>query len=247
MINGIDHKQFLQEFLQTDIGKQVQQDFDVVECARGYSSLWEIKRRAELTFREIFGRKDYLVNGPTSISITTLYYLQFLLQNNPKNIYDIGCGWNIWKRYYPQIVGIDYNSKHADIHEKFNDEFIERNLEKFDAAMSVNMYTGLMQDETGCVPVTFENYIDQIKYFAQVIKPGGRCYVGLHKISFLRETPAKWFRDNNVHPRDYQKLEQLLLECVKKDFPYRILCFDCEFDTLDSLTFDGCVRLVFEK
>lgn len=247
MINGIQHDKFLHDFLQTDVGQRIQQDFDIVECARGYNSLWEVKRRSELTFREVFGLKDYPIGGPTSISVTTLYYLQFLLEKNPNTIYDIGCGWNIWKRYYPQIVGIDYNSKHADRHERFDDNFIEQNREAFDAVFSVNMYTGLMQADDECIPVTFENYVKQIEYFAQIIKPGGRCYIGLHKISFLRETPAQWFKDNNVHPRDYQRLEQLLLEKLQTEFSHRILCFDCEFDVLDSLTFDGCVRLVFEK
>ena len=251
MINGINYKKFHEEFLLTDIGKAIQLDFDEVLCAKGYAPLFELKNKAKLTFREMFGTKNYIIGGPTSISITTLYYLQFLLEKNPSIIYDIGCGWNIWKRYYPQIVGIDFDSKYADIHDKFNDDFIKRHYNQIESAMSVNMFLGLKENNNMCEfpvdPITFENYIDQIVYFAQILKPGGRAYVSQNKLGFLRYTSHDWFDKYSVSKYDTNSLSKILLNNLEENFPYKILCFDCELDILDSMTFDGCVRLVFEK
>jgi hypothetical protein len=252
MINGIDYEKFLADFLLTDTGKAIQHDFDEVVCSQGYSPLLELKRKAGLTFREMYGKKDYVMVGPTSISITTLYYLQFLLETSPTAIHDIGCGWNIWKRYYPQIVGIDFDSKFADISDKFNDDFINRHREQLESVMSVNMYLGLKEDNNNTYgflvePITFENYIDQIIYFAQILKPGGRAYVSQNKLGFLKYTRQEWFDKYNVSKYNYSALSKILLDDLKENFPYKILSFDCELDILDSMTFDGCVRLVFEK
>ena len=251
MLKGIDYKQFLLDFSKTLIYQQIQEDFDIITCQKGVQPSLDFKKRTGLTFREIYGKKSYTVRGKTSISITTLYYLQFLLDKSPDYIYDIGCGWNIWKKYYPNIVGIDFEGDYADVKDKFNDRFIENNREKFSSAMSVNTFLGLKEsnesDLLPCIPTTFENYIEQIIYFAQIIAPGGRAYVSINKLGFLQYTSDKWFKDNNVSKYDSNKLSKLLLQDLQNNFPYKILCFDCELDPLDSISFDGCVRLVFEK
>jgi hypothetical protein len=251
MINGIDYQKFLTNFIKTDVGKSIGKDFDNIICQRGTQPLLDFKKRANLTFREIYGKKHYTVEGNTSISITTLYYLQFLLKKNPKKIYDIGCGWNIWKKYYPNIVGVDFEGTFADINDKFDDNFIQRYYEKIESAICVNMYLGLQEDRNNtqipCIPITFENYLEQIIYFSQIIKPGGRAYVSLNKLGFLLYTSDKWFTDKGVSKYDSKKLSQILLQDLKDNFPYKILCFDCELDVLESMSFDGCVRLVFEK
>lgn len=252
MINGIKYDVFLNNFLSTDIGKSIQKDFDNVICQKGIQPAIEFKKRAGLTFREIYGKEYYTIQGNTSLSVTTLYYLQFLLENNPKKIYDIGCGWNIWKRYYPNIVGIDHEGPYADIKDKFNDDFIKRNAEAFESAICVNMFLGLQEDtknvyDVPCIPINFENYIEQILYFSQIIAPNGRAYISVNKLGFLQYTSKKWFEKHKVNQYDHEKLAHILLEDLKNNFPYKILSFDAEFDILNSISFDGCVRLVFEK
>lgn len=39
-------------------------------------------------------------------SATIFYYLLPLLEKNPKTIYDLGCGANIFKKYLPNLIGV---------------------------------------------------------------------------------------------------------------------------------------------
>lgn len=251
MINGIDYKKFMTDFSSTSVYQRLSKDFDNIVCQQGTHPALDFKTRTGLTFREIYGKESYAVKGNTSISITTLYYLQFLLDVHPPRIYDIGCGWNIWKKYYPNIIGIDFEGEYADINDKFNDTFIKNNYEKLHSVMSVNTFLGLKEsgpnDILPCIPITFENYIEQVLYFAQIVSPGGRAFISVNKLGFLKYTTKEWFKKNNVSKYDSNKLSKLLLQDLQNNFPYKILCFDCELDLLDSVSFDGCVRLVFEK
>jgi hypothetical protein len=42
----------------------------------------------------------------TKFSATIFYYLLPLLEKNPKTIYDLGCGKNMFKKYLPNIIGV---------------------------------------------------------------------------------------------------------------------------------------------
>jgi len=51
----------------------------------------------------------------SEFSVSVFYYLLPLLENNPKKIYDLGCGKNMFKSYLPNVVGVgaeapDYNN-----------------------------------------------------------------------------------------------------------------------------------------
>lgn len=51
--------------------------------------------------------------GTSLFSGTIFYYLDFLLRDDPEIIYDIGCGWNIFKKYLP-IHGYDPYGQYSD-------------------------------------------------------------------------------------------------------------------------------------
>lgn len=252
MINGIKYDVFLEEFKNTSIYNEIKKDFDVITCTNQSSPLIDIRLKSGLTFRELYGKTGYVVGGETSISVVTLYYLNFLLEKNPNKIYDIGCGWNIWKRYYPQIIGIDSepSNSYADIIQRFDNNFIRDFRNKIESLMSVNINLGVIPDEKqqfGCIPCTYENYAQQVEYLMQVIKPGGRAYFAISRHGMFKFTPKEWYKENNVHPYDYDKLSNLLLDSIKS-LPLDVVSFDCELDLLESVpAFDGCIRLVFDK
>lgn len=239
MINGINYPKFKEEFLSTDIGKKLQVDFEEITCDRRvYPSILFMKNKYRSTCRELLGSNDLVISNPKkTISIISFYYLNFLLEKNPKEIYDIGCGWNIWKRYIPNIIGVDSNSKHADILVRYDYDYIKSNTRKHEAAFSINMDAGL----NGIC--TFETLIDQIYEFSTIIKPGGRGYVSFSCLGLYYFTPTDWYEKNNCTELTVgEVLKERLL-----NLPLNILVLDCEFDIFRNFAgHDGELRVVFE-
>jgi hypothetical protein len=244
MINSIDYQKFEKEFLQTDVGKRIKKDFDHVTCvASNIPSIIFMKNKFNTTCRELLGRNDLVVKKPmTMVSIVTFYYLKFLQEINPTQIYDIGCGWNLWKRYIPNIHGIDSNSEFADEIASYDDNWVDTHYRQLEAAFTINMDVGLKDG----VPCTFRNMSDQIMNFSKIIKPGGRGYISLAAWGLLRYTDWDWYNENNCNPYDPGSIIAKTKEIILK-LPLTIVALDCEFDIFRNIpAHDGELRIVFE-
>jgi len=242
MINGIDYKKFKDEFLETSIGKQILQDFNIVTCtSNNVPSIIELKNKFGTTCRELLGSNDLIVKQPkTTISIVTFYYLEML--KGSEHIYDLGCGWNIWKKYIPNIIGIDSNSPHADVIQSVNDKWIDENYRKFKSVFSINMDIGLKSNSI----CTFRNLCDQIMNFSSIVKPGGRGYIAMSVLWFYRFTDPEWYIENQCSMYNPQQLANKITDMVSA-LPLKIISLDCEFDILKNMpTHDGEFRFVFE-
>jgi len=110
---------------------------------------------------------------------SSFYYIEMLLDTNPKVILDVGCGDNVFKKYIPQIVGLDPMSANADIHERFDDKFVEQHTGKYDCAMALQSIHH----------VSLLKFVDRINQFGKIIKPGGRGFfsTNLSKLVSLTE------------------------------------------------------------
>ena len=246
----INYKQFNEEFLATPIGIQIQKDFTNVTCSNSHwPSILEVAKRYGSTCRELLGnniltfKRDY-----TTLSIVTFFYLNILQEISPTAIYDIGCGWNIWKKYMPNIVGVDNMSVYADIKEEYNNEYVTRNYRKLEAAFSINMNFGLKKNiNTGIhEATTFENLGEHLMEFSSIIKEGGRGYLSIPVIGLFQFTTDEWLSSNSLSRYDIPSLtkhtENLILNQDLK-----ILALDLELDILKNLPgHDGEVRIVFE-
>ena len=93
-------------------------------------------------------------------------YLQLLLEKNPTNIADIGCGLNFVKKYIPGVIGFD-STPEADYQEFFDDKFIDKHRHEFDCAFAVN--------SVHFIPL--EKFKDRIIKFSKIVKPGGRGFL----------------------------------------------------------------------
>lgn len=239
MINGINYKKFKEEFLSTELGKQVRADFDEITCEQvNYPSIIFMKNKFGTTCRELLGNNDLQIRNPkTTLSIVTFYYLRLLQEINPKAIYDLGCGWNIWKKYIPNIVGVDSQSKYADLLDNYNLDFVSRHQRKFDAAFAINMDVSL--DDI----VTFENIEQQVLTFSTMIRPGGRGYIALPALGLYRFTPKSWYPENNC--TELSAGEVVRDKLLK--LPLSTIALDCEFDIFRNASgHDGEFRFVFE-
>jgi hypothetical protein len=250
MYKKINYKEFLQEFLSTPIGKQVQNDFTYVTCNNdNWPPILEVAKRYKGTCRELLGNNNLaVVKNYTTLSIVSFFYLNMLQENSPTTIYDIGCGWNIWKKYIPNIIGVDSVSQYADIKEEYNNEYVSKNYRSFDAAFSINMNFGLKKNVSTNTheATTFETLGDHLMEFSSIIKKGGRGYLAVPAVGLMKFTSNDWMSNNNLSCYDIQGLtdytENLILNQNLK-----IIALDLELDILRNLPgHDGEVRIVFE-
>jgi len=130
MNNIYNEEQFKHKFKKTNVYKQLKKDFDIIT--------WDTKHNTFELFDDITPRE---FKGRRLTTAVPFFYIE-QIQNNGL-IYDIGCGWNLYKRYYDNIIGIGAEPPnsvyyHADEHGIFNDEFVSKNNERFDNIMSMN-------------------------------------------------------------------------------------------------------------
>lgn len=118
----------------------------------------------------------------TKFSLVPFYFLEFLLEKKPKNIYDLGCGWNIFKKYIPNVIGVgaeDPSSEwyFADIHDYVDDEYIRGHQNYFESVFSI------------CALhfVPMSDLRKRVLDFASMIKPGGRGWITFNAVRMLKE------------------------------------------------------------
>lgn len=202
----------------------------------------------ELDFRKIYDvvslnhqvvtpRQKYLTKH---IPCAAFYYLNFLLEINPNSIIDVGCGMNFFKEVIPNIVGVDPDlDKHkhlADfIHLPFAEAYSVAHHHMFEAAFAIN--------SIHFIPIT--EFSQQILFFKNMIKPGGRGYLGMNACRMLEFTPS-W---SLMELFDTEKPTN---DQVERYIDEQIRSLDIDFIVVDTFVglrldeaVDGNVRLVF--
>lgn len=249
MINHINEDIFYKEFMETPRGKAISSEYDLVYCVRNVleasrkngmditgQTFWE---DFAVTPREILGNPNIQFNRHRPLnkrfSITPFYYLKFLEEINPESIADVGCGWNIFKKYIPNIIGFDVMGTNADVIEKYDHDFIAKYTQKFDAAFAINVQT-----------VTWENIGKFIIDFSKIIKPGGRGYLGIPAMFPLVLTSSDWYSSRGLSPYNPKPLSQHI-DGIITDLGLNILSLESRVDFFqDMLSHDGDIRVVFE-
>jgi len=185
------------------------------------------------TPREIAGRQR------TRFSMVAFYYLEKLLETNPTNIYDLGCGWNIFKSYIPNIIGVSPThdiDNYADIHDFVDDDYIKGHQNYFESVFSI------------CALhfIPLSKLEETVTGFASMVKPNGRGFLSLNMSRMIELTPREFLEkhiDASPTRHDYEQYVLSVLE--KLNINYIILDVDFSEHIDDSM--DGNVRLVFEK
>ena len=101
------------------------------------------------------------------------YYIQKLIETNPDQIYDFGCGWNIHKKYLPIIVGVGPDEAEgryfADQEDYVDEDYIKYHQSFFSSAMSICALNDLPLSKIRLL----------VESFISMVKPGGRGYIAL--------------------------------------------------------------------
>jgi len=213
---------FKKTFLKTKLGKKIlKENYDLL---------------IEKELPQLFSnpREDMMTS---CFSIVPFYYFNFLLEKKPSKIYDIGCGSNTWKKYFPNIVGIDPNNKKADVKECFNKKFIKTHANSLESIIAINSLHF----------IDIKNFCDRLIEVNQVLSNNGRAFVTFN-LARLVKRPSKQLssayrtRISNLH---LKKIELYLRKQLTKS-KLKFVCIDIDFTNYNSFI-NGNIRLVFDK
>jgi hypothetical protein len=177
---------------------------------------------------------DY--NPPTprehtlTFNVVPFFYIQMLLEKNPKIIADIGCGINFYKKFIPEIYGVD-PGEHPDVDQVdfFDREFSLGHENKYDCAMSMNAIHF----------ISLKGISEQLRNFSRIIGPGGRGFVTLNVMRMIEMTDEQdMIQDDQLSVYIKQQVDDALPNVLAYD--------DYINESMDSYM-NGNIRVVFEK
>lgn len=179
------------------------------------------------------------LESESNFSVAPLYYLDFLLEKNPRVVVDIGCGANIFKRIIPCIHGIDPtpDNTYADEFGTFDSEFSQAHKDEYESVFAINS-------------VHFVSFIDfekRLLEFINIVKPGGRGFVTFNVTRMYERTSneefEKLFGGIGVNPQTVTDYVCRVIQNISAKFLVIDLYIDKEFNEI----MNGNIRLVFER
>ena len=165
-----------------------------------------------------------------TLQVAPFFYILKLLEKKPKQIADIGCGANFFKKFIPEIYGIDpVENPNVDQLDYFDDVFSQGHTNSFDSAMTINAIHF----------ISLKDISKQLKSFSNIIKPSGRGFVTLNALRMIECTDQKDMIGND-------QLSSYIKQLVDQALPNVLLYDDYIHDELDE-HMNGNIRVVFEK
>lgn len=224
-INKYNSIKFEKEFKTTDLYQHLKKDYDILSFDYHYTSYQRTPRQYE-------GDRQYI----TKFSVVPFYYLKFLTDANPGEIYDLGCGWNIFKKYIPNIIGIGAENTQdtffGDIRDFVDDDYIENHQNYFESVFSINALHY----------IPLNDIRQRVLDFGSMIKDGGCGFIALNCKRMLE---FENIRNSSSSDIDCIILaEQIRVKLA--DLPFKLDVFEVDLSVLDNCM-DGNIRIVIKK
>ena len=185
------------------------------------------------------GRK--FLNLYNILDIVPYYYIDYILENNPESILDLGCGLNVFKNFIPGIVGMDADpNSPADIKDFFDQDYVLGHQHKYDALISINTIH--------FAPV--DTITQRLLWASKLICSGGKGFVSFNLETWLMHTSPDTVKKlfgpvpvfDNVINFVNDQIVNTKLDFLVVDWPVLHIT---EHSTIrDDL--NGNIRLVFE-
>jgi hypothetical protein len=229
-LNPYPKDEFREKFKKTDLFEKIHKDL-LIPTFTDYLTFpkrMKIKRMAE--------KQDHIEPREVDImglfSVVPFYYLEFLTKHNPSKIYDLGCGLNLFKRYIPNIIGVDSNplkKGFCDIVDTIDDEYIKNHQNSFESAFSI----------CALHYIPLSDIRKRVIDFSSMISSGGHGFLALNLTRMLE---VDWERFAEFST---EKLE-IWVRTELDDLPFELQVFDLNFSVLEC-PLDGNIKLVFKK
>lgn len=225
-INPYNQEMFEREFVKTPLFQTLKQDFDIISFDYSY----DFFNCPELTPRQQEGQQIQI----SKFSAVPFYYINWLTEQNPKQIYDLGCGWNIFKKYIPTVIGIGPEPKdsgyfYGDIHDLVDSDFITHHQNYFESVFSIN---SLHFQPLTCLRKTVLDFIS-------MIAPNGYGFLTLNCQRMLDREPTNLNTLSKFELENYIRTEL-------SNIPVDYKVFDVDLTRIDN-PMDGNIRLVCHK
>jgi hypothetical protein len=222
-LNEYDEIVFKNYFENSELYHQLAKDFDIL--------LWDKFLDGIMSYTPRQQRGDRM------FTLSPFYYINKLTETNPNKIYDLGCGWNIFKRYIPNVIGVDARKEYVDIQTTINEEYVATHQEYFESVFSIcslHFYS-------------LSNLEKNIKDFVSMVKKNGRGFLSLNLERMIERTTIEenisLFATEN--PSDIQ-YDQYIRDIVGK-ISCKYLIVDIDIHKCRDDFMNGNIRLVFEK
>ena len=235
-LNPYNQVDFKSKFETSPIAKAIAQDYDIL----GWANTFTRPIDYSYTQRQLLGDKT-LIDTSTYFSMVAFYYLEKLLEKNPATIYDLGCGWNIFKRYIPNIVGVDTQLESkpffADINDLVDDDYIQYHQNFFESVFAINMlhYRSIKELEK------------IIAGFVSMVKPGGRGFFTLNLHPLVINTPVEDLIEVFSSATPTTNQFEIFIRNILDNIVCHYLVVDINFSNGINNGLDGNVRVVFER
>ena len=230
-LRAYDEQNFKDQFVKTEIYNRICHDFVEISWTKHCDQFRQI------TPRQFLG--DSTVN---LFSVTPFYYLQYLLEKKPDRVYDIGCGWNIFKKYISNIIGIageDPTSRYyyGDMQGIVDETYVSTHQNCFESAFSINALH--------FVPLKILR--QQVIDFVSMLSPGGRGFLTFNLSRMIEKSSDEFLLETfeTLRPTR-QQYDQYVREQLNH-LPCEIIVFDVGIIDCINDVMEGNIRLVFEK
>lgn len=209
---------FEPKFKQTKLYKQLNQEYDHV-IFDTYNNKF-----IEITPRELYGKRYF--------SAVPFYFIEILREKNPKEIYDLGCGWNIFKKYYPEIIGVgaELTNFLGDIHDIVDEDFIAKHQNYFESVFSINALHF----------IPLEDFQKRVIDFHSMIKPNGRGWLSLNLQRMIENSVTNQF--DNFTTDNYENYVREKLAELK----FKYISVDINLQNRNSFM-DGNIKIVIDR
>ena len=216
-VNIYEEQEFRTQFAPTDIYKQITALADEIRRDKHVPINYKLTPRRELWIR--------------TASVNPFYYLHYIFENNPNCVYDIGCGMNWFKLFYPTIHGIgeetiESGNFYGDEHGNFDTQWARAHENQLEGLFAIN---SLHFIRLGFLKQRVEQVIS-------CLRKGARAYLTFSThaftemyINYTAEQAVMYIR------AELSKITGVLWIVVDID------------DTADPDPLDGNIRLVLEK
>jgi hypothetical protein len=230
-INSYNEIQFQKKFELTKLYQSLASDFSHIT--------WD----SHCDIYKMFTPRQFL--GDTSKNICSavpFYYLEYLLESSPTQIHDLGCGWNMFKKYIPNIIGVGEedpaaSNYYGDEPGRVDQDYIDAHQNYFESVFSINALHF----------IPLESMRQRVIDFISMIAPGGRGFITLNLLRMIDRSSDDFLINTFGTLRPTNQQFDTYVRNSLTNLPCKCLVFDV--DVLESLNdvMEGNIRLVLEK